>query len=508
MPSYILHSYKNESLGKNEFGPVEFFVYTTDQKISPVQVTLNQQFHIQNSSTNINIKIYAYIEYNGFYLKNLCGDVTVQQSVLSNRHSWIVKPRADSSIILTRDINLPVLDVPPKKREWWEEECAKYVADSQVLYDEEIPSSDPSLKRVKLMYYPVHSNTEYRPGFTYLYHHPYDIAAYEPWLTHLARISRARRQNKKDTLLFQLERLVTCYAQSAVYKPDFVEEFGTQRVGEVFDYLELTHAGDCDDLAKSIMRTAEILQQGRSKFLDTDGLATLSKLANHFVFFMALVSLKGTKQAHMTVLAIPRDAFPSSIKGGQTIDIKVTSSLILVLEGTGLYSNFVTTKTKNLPDSRSYSPIPFEQYGTLISLFTTGFGQVYTEFIAVADGKHGISFENAVKSRAFQLYVRPMQKYNTKAFIASVADAWPNFVPTWTFRKEKTRPTPLISRLAEVSMDSLAGKEPEVCFYNLTKWHPEQVTKTLQADRSVIYAEYVEQHIYYDLSVVMVSIYK
>ena len=106
-------------------------------------------------------------------------------------------------------------------------------------------------------------------------------------------------------------------------------------------------------------------------------------------------------------------------------------------------------------------------------------------------------------SRAFQLYVRPMQKYNTKAFIASVADAWPNFVPTWTFRKEKTRSTPLISRLAEVSMDSLAGKEPEVCFYNLTKWQPEQVTKTLQADRSVIYAEYTEQHIYYDLSVVI-----
>ena len=101
-----------------------------------------------------------------------------------------------------------------------------------------------------------------------------------------------------------------------------------------------------------------------------------------------------------------------------------------------------------------------------------------------------------------------MQKYNTKAFIASVADAWPNFVPTWTFRKEKPRPTPLISRLAEVSMDSLAGKEPEVCFYNLTKWHPKQVTKTLQADRQLYNAEYIEQHIYNDLSVVMVTIYK
>ena len=70
----------------------------------------------------------------------------------------------------------------------------------------------------------------------------------------------------------------------------------------------MTHAGDCDDMAKSIIRAGEILQQGAHKFSDEDGLASLGRLANHFVFCMALVSLAGNTASHLLALAIPGDA--------------------------------------------------------------------------------------------------------------------------------------------------------------------------------------------------------
>ena len=299
MPEYILHSYQNASLGIVEFGPVEIFAFTTNQTIPPLKIELGKPFHIQNTSKNLSVKIYAYIHYQGLFLKNLCGDVTVALSDLGGKSSWIIKPRPDSTIILTRDISYPAIAAPQKKAEWWESECAQYLADTAKLYDVTFPPNDPKLKRMKLAYYPVHCNSETRPGFTYLYHQPYDIAAYEPWMTHMARISKARRTNDSEHLLAQLERLVTLYAQSATYKPDFVEEFGKQRVDEVFDYLEMTHAGDCDDMAKSIIRAGEILQQGAHKFSDEDGLASLGRLANHFVFCMALVSLAGNGVASL-----------------------------------------------------------------------------------------------------------------------------------------------------------------------------------------------------------------
>ena len=110
----------------------------------------------------------------------------------------------------------------------------QYMVDTAKPYDGTFPPNDPKLERMKLAYCPVHCNSETRPGFTYLYHQPYDIAAYEPWMTHPARISKARRTNDS-------ERLVTLYAPSEIYKPDFVEEFGKQRVEKkVFDYLEMT----------------------------------------------------------------------------------------------------------------------------------------------------------------------------------------------------------------------------------------------------------------------------
>ena len=170
-----------------------------------------------------------------------------------------------------------------------------------------------------------------------------------------------------------------------------------------------------------------------------------------------------------------------------------------------MYSNFCRPTPDQLAGGKTYQPIAWERYGTLISLYTTGFGPVWTEFVAVSDGKHGIPFEAALKSRSFQLYTRPMEKYNTKAFIASVADSWTNFVLTWSFRKEKTRSTPLVSRLAA---SSLAAKASAVYYFPMDQWCASEVRRKLAKDPRVLYAEYVEQRIYYDLSIIMVTVYK
>ena len=84
------------------------------------------------------------------------------------KSSWIIKPRSDSTIILTRDISFSAIEAPQKKAEWWESECAQYLVDTAKLNDVTFPPNDPRLKRMKLAYYPVHCNTETRPGFTYL----------------------------------------------------------------------------------------------------------------------------------------------------------------------------------------------------------------------------------------------------------------------------------------------------------------------------------------------------